>query len=883
MIRLLLLFGIFFYISLGSNSYSQEIEPDRTAINLFYDAEAYMYEQNFDAALRLLMRLEEIDPENPNIWYKIGVCYLHTRFFKSDAEKYLEKAVFYVNPDYKDDNHRERTAPLETFYYLGQAYRLNYKFDESLDAFNELLNRLDPRSSRDKPLIESVERQIQITNNAIYFTSNPVNAELRNMGPKINTRYTEHSPIVDLNESILIFTSRRPRPHQAPVNQDEDIFVSLKKHNVWQKPIRLGAPVNTEEHNESAIGLSIDGKQMFFFRSGYDFAGNIYVTNRLDENGLEWDEPQLLRDDINTKYEETHATIAPDGNSIFFTSNRRGGFGGKDIYVMRKLPNGTWSRPKILSDVINTPYNEETPFLHPDGVTMFFSSEGHNSMGGYDVFSTTMDRRGNFTKPVNLGYPINTPDDDVSYVMNLDGRRGYIASVKEGGFGDLDLYEILQEGIYYNNLIVYDGVVSDINNNIPEDLIINVRDARTGDNIGIYRPSNIDGRYLLVLFPDQSYEISYEASGHLIHSIEHVPTNEDMQSFSANFIPIELDPVLLQAYLMHDFVYFDDEDTHLDAEAEAILNGVVATVNSWEDESSNIIININLPIVGAHPEKNQNRVQSIREYLKKQNISEDIVYLDGMYPEGYVDVYGLDIRERVTMIAAKDLPVADTVYHFIEDTTVIRHILFDFDRFNVRAEYHDNLNQLAEYLLNNPNARIEIGGHTDWLGTNEYNYLLSYRRAKSVKDFLVDLGCNPANIITTKYGETQPIAANITPDGRDNPRGRRYNRRAEFSVIAQGIESYLMIEPFEIDESLLDREIYDGVKWTVQIFALKNKKPVEFFADLVGVKLHISEDGWHRYYVGEFDTRREARTALQNLRSMGYDPFIRKLSFFEDN
>ncbi len=863
------------------NLFSQEVKPDRTFINNFYNAEAYMYEMNYDEALTILLRLEEMDPHNPNIWYKIGICYLNSRVNKTRAEAYLERAVDYVNLNYKADNHRERSTPLETFLYLGQAYRLNYKFQESLDALNGLISRLNPKSSVDAALIEEAKREIEITNNAIYFVSNPVNAELRNLGPNINTKYTEHSPIVDINENMLVFTSRRPRSHEAANNQDEDIFVSRRVNNVWQAPVRLGEPINTVIHNEAAIALSMDGRQLFFYRSGYNNTGNVYVSERIDDFGYEWSNPKLIREDMNTKYLETHASLSPDGNSLFFTSNRRGGFGQRDIYVMRKLPNGEWSAPKNLGGIINTPYNEESPFIHPDGVTMFFSSEGHNSMGGYDVFYTTMDRQGNFTEPVNLGYPINTPDDNVAYIMNMDGRRGYIASGKEGGYGDLDLYEILQEGIYYNNLIVYDGIVSDINNNVPKDLKITVRDLNTAEQLGIYRPNSIDGKYLVVLFPDREYEISYEASGHLIHAIDYMPKDEDMRSFSTNFIPIELPPILLQAYLMHDFVYFDEEETELDAEAVKVLTKVLNVFRDWEDETNNLIVNISLPLIGADPVKDNKRSETIIDYLIRNNINKADIYIDGTYPEGFTDVYALDMRERRTAIAVADVPVVDEIEYHIEDTTVIENIFFAFDRFDIRPEYFDNLDRLGVFMLNNPNAQIEIGGHTDWLGTSEYNYLLSYHRAKAVKDYLVAKGCNPANIITTKYGKTQPIASNIGTDGKDNPAGRRLNRRAEFSVLAQGVESYLIVKPFEIDDRHLVADVAGSEKWTVQILALRNMKPVDFFADLMGVKLHISEDGWFRYYVGEFNSRREARQAMENLKRMGYEPFIRKLDFFE--
>lgn len=878
----------------GFSVSSQELSPDRTFIHHFYNAEAYMYEGNYDEALRLLFKMDELDPENPNTWYKIGFCYLQTRISKPQAVHYLKKAVEHVNPNYKEDNHRERSTPMVSYLYLGEAYRLNYEFELSLSAFYMLLEKIDVNDRSNRNLVQEIERAIEVTNNAIFFTNNPVNAELRNMGPAINTEYTEHSPTVDMNETMLVFTSRRPRPEQEQINQDEDIFISRKVNNVWQKPERLPYPINTDDHNESVVGLSLDGTMMFFFRSDFDHTGNLFVTNSYD--GINWTEPELLVGDINTQYKETHATMSPDGNALFFTSNRSGGLGGLDIYVTRRLPDGTWSEPKNLGDVINTPYNEDSPFIHPDGVTMFFSSEGHKSMGGYDVFYTTMDEAGNFTEPINLGFPINTPDDDVSYITNFNGRRGYIATVKDEGFGDLDIYEIVQDGIYKNNLIAYDGTVTDINNRVPEDVTVSVKDIHTHRPYGVYRPRKTDGEYVLILFPDRSYHITYEAPGHLTRFREITPTNEDFINFSQNFVANEIDPVLLESYLMHDYVFFDPDFVSLDPPAEEVLNKVIEKAEFWADEVENMIISINMPLIGVDTSKNIPRFNAISKYLMEYDIEAKDIYADGKYPAGYANVYALDIRERVIPFAELEMPIAaaeDVVY---ADTIYIENVLFAFDRSEIRRKYRENLDKLAEYLNLNPGARIEIGGHTDWIGHHEYNYLLSYRRAKAVKDYLVAKGNNPENIIMTKFGESNPLAPNVTPEGRDNPEGRRINRRAEITVLNQGTTSYLRVYPLvpegkaapEIktveEETVVEKTAEvktTEVKYTIQIFALRVKKPVDQFADLVGVKLHVSDDGWFRYYVGEFSTRREAVQAMRNLQEMGYEPFIRELSYFE--
>jgi outer membrane protein OmpA-like peptidoglycan-associated protein len=232
------------------------------------------------------------------------------------------------------------------------------------------------------------------------------------------------------------------------------------------------------------------------------------------------------------------------------------------------------------------------------------------------------------------------------------------------------------------------------------------------------------------------------------------------------------------------------------------------------------------------------------------------------------------------------------------DSVVIENILFDFNKYEIQKESYPNLDKLAAYLNENPSAKIEIDGHTDNIGSVNYNDILSYNRAKSAKDYLVSKGNNPENIITGKYGKTAPITNNLTPDGKDNPQGRKYNRRVEFKVLEQGKSAKLVIAKMIIDESYSsginsnnEEAIaktdnfarYEG-KYTIQIVALKKSKPVNSFNNLTGVKESLSKDGWYRYYVGEFNSYNEAKNAITNLNleKSEYSPFVRKLSFFEN-
>jgi len=858
--------------------FSQEIKPDRKFINKFYDAEAFMYEGNFDEALPLLLELHNMDPDNANVQYKLGYCYLNTRLNKKDALEYLEYSAEYINPDYKADNHKERKAPLECLLYLGQAYRFNFKFEKSLDVLNDLIGRLSPKNKEDAELIKIAEHEIEITNNAIYFVANPVDAEVKNMGSAVNTEFCDHSPVLDMNEEFLFFTSKRPRAGETEINQDEDVFISRNKNFVWQEANRMDDNVNSTM-NEASIGLSADAKTMFIFRSEGPNMGNVMVTH--SNNYTIWSDPVSLSAEINSKFRETHACLSPDGNTLYFVSNREGGVGGRDIYVMHLMPDNTWSEPKCLGPNINTIYDEETPFIHPDGVTMFFSSKGHNSMGGYDVFQVKMTGQDEFSEPKNLGFPINTPDDEVSYVLNADGRRAYMASAKDGGLGDLDIYEIIQSGIYINTMAVYNGQVTDINNQTPKNLKIRVFDKNDGKKVGVYR-SGTQG-YYLILQPGTDYVVQYEADGYLMAVTEVSPQKENVQSFQKKYVPIPLDPIVMMSFKYQNYVYFAKDDEKFTDQSVPALEDVI-TKNKASDK---LIVNVNY-IPGKEKEiLTKQRGENIVNYLVNNGFDRNNIYLNGGFPAGYKDIYCLDMREYVEY-AGTNLPVdtARTIKH-TGDTLYIENIFFAFDKFDIQSQYFANLNALADYLKLNPSAKIEIGGHTDWLGSNEYNYLLSYHRSKTVKDYLVSKGANAENLITTKYGEGTPIAQNAYPGGADDPVGRQYNRRAEFKVLAQGTESMLFVKPIVVktgtagSNDVQHTTTQPGGKFTIQIAALRSEVPVNQFADLVGVKLHVGADGWYRYYVGSFNTYGEAKASFDHLKSMGYEPFIRKISFFE--
>ena len=349
-------------------------------------------------ALTLYLDANKINPNNANLNYKIGICYLFTTDKQLGLE-HLEKAK-QLNPQ----------VNYELSYYLGRAYHLNHQFDKAIEYYNEFKRRLSPKefAVRGKEL----DKYIEECENGKELIKNPLYLKISNIGSTINSIYPDYTPVISADEEILFFTSRRPSTtggKRDPIDNKyyEDIFMATKSGSDW-KLSQPEKPLNSKFHDAS-IGLSPDGQTLYIYKG--DNGGDIYECVL---KGDKWVKPTPLPKEINTKYHESSASLGPDGRTLYFISDRTDGVGGRDIWVAYKNSKGKWSEVKNIRE-LNTPYDEEAVFIHPDGRTLYFSSQGHNSMGGYDIFKSTY-KDGYWSKPENLGVPINTADDDLYFV-----------------------------------------------------------------------------------------------------------------------------------------------------------------------------------------------------------------------------------------------------------------------------------------------------------------------------------------------------------------------------------------------------------------------------------------------------------------------------------
>lgn len=466
LLRLIILFAILPNLPVKAQ------DPDLK--ETFLEAESYFLFEEYNEALPLYLRIHRADPGNDNINYKIGVCFLNDPYQKEKSIRYLEDAADNTNPDFKINKFKERTAPLETFFYLGKAYLINNKIEKALENFEHFRDILDEKIYD----VELVEEQIRICKAAIDLRSKPIDFDRVNLSEPINTRFTDMNPIVSGDGKKMVYVSK--------LAFYDATFYTEKINGTWQPPRNI-IPELGVDGDVYPTCLSYDGTTMIIYRND-EFIGNLYVSKYIDG---QWSAMEKLGGHISTKYWESHGCLTKDGKTLYFTSNRKGGFGGLDIYRSDLQPDGQWGEPVNLGPIINTRYNEETPFITENGQYLYFSSYGHYNMGGYDVFFSKKDENGNWDQPVNLGYPINTTDDDLFFFPVNNGNNAYFSLYTDQGFGRHDIYYL---DVYSDNnprMYAIEGSL------FAEEGLITER-----DNVKIYLIDQLTGDTLMISVPD---------------------------------------------------------------------------------------------------------------------------------------------------------------------------------------------------------------------------------------------------------------------------------------------------------------------------------------------------------------------------------------------
>lgn len=676
-----LIFSTLFLV-IFSTSFSQEQDPEQA--RQYVEVAEGMIEGSmaYDDVRDIMVRAADLDTTFLKANFDAGE--LHMRTIGRDlAVKYFLR-VFRQDPDYRFDIQ----------YWIGRSYQMGLNFDKAIEYYNLYKERLASKSNyqgRDKVDLAAVERSIYECMNGKEFVANPGDYAIVNIGREINSEYEDYGPVLNGDETEIIFTSRRREDNlNENVFEDnkpyEDIFTSKKTADGWARATNIGPVVNTPYHN-SNLALSKDGNTLFIYND--DNGGDIYYSER-GANG-QWGQPVPLPGIINSSFNEKSISISTDERTLYFASDRPGGFGGIDIYRAVLDSRGQWSDVRNLGPKINTEFDEEGPFIDQDDVTLYFSSKGHKGMGGHDIFKSVFDPVANeWGEPENLGYPINTPDDDVYFVSSTDGKRAYYSSVKEDGMGYTDIYMIT----------------------IPEGL------------------KNIEP---------------------IVASVDTAATQKDPDPVVVE--KPETGPAV-EAVPLHFVV------TVVDAGTEAPLNARVRL----QGLRDNVIV----PSTGKGVGVTNFTIAAAQE--KDYRLS---VELEGyVFQNQTVKLQGAGSEPRTIDRTIRMQKLAVGV------SGVLRNIYFDFDKWSFKNESYNELNKLERMMAQNQNIQVEISGHTDNIGTWNYNMFLSRRRAEAVKDFLTGKGIDARRVKATGYGETKPLASN--DDEKD---GRELNRRVEFLVI----------------------------------------------------------------------------------------------------
>ena len=541
------------------------------------------------------------------------------------------------------------------YYNLASTELLIGEYKAATSHFNKFLEAKNVR----KDIINIAEQKLKQCDFAIEQIKNPVKFNPIDLGPNVNSIYDDYWPALTVDGKTLITTVLLPKEEAYISLHDstqEDFYVSYLKNKNWTKAVKLSSIINTR-FNEGALSISSDGDYCFFTAcgrsNGYGLC-DIYMAK--NENG-KWTRPVNIGRPVNSKYSEKQPSISSDGKTLYFSSNRPGGKGNMDLWVST-YENSRWSEPQNLGDSINTFNSEISPFIHHDNQTLYFASNGHLGMGGYDMFISRKDSAEKWSRPENLGYPINTFGEEFGMIINSEGNRALFSSDREKVTGR-DIYEFtLPEKVKPVSVNYVKGFVFDAKTNIKLEAEIELIDIETNKIITKKTSDKTSGKYLVCLPTNKNYALEVDKKGYLFFS----------ENFSLKNNNDSLNPYL-----------------------------------------------INIPL------------------------------------------YPINIGEKI----------------------ILKNIFFTTNSYELKKESHFELSKIIQLMNNNPDMKAEIAGHTDSTGTNEYNLELSQNRAKSVYNYLIKNSDLKNRLSYKGYGSSVPIATNNTILGRSK------NRRTEFIIITK--------------------------------------------------------------------------------------------------
>jgi outer membrane protein OmpA-like peptidoglycan-associated protein/tetratricopeptide (TPR) repeat protein len=614
---------LYFFSQNNTNSFEKDFDNAEKVFSEVYhegenEAISY-YKGSYSTARPLLINLYKQDTTNANIAFKIGVCYLSSRNERDVAIRYFKKAITSVSSDYKESSYKEKHAPIIAYKFLGDAYHLNYQFDNAIDSYNKFLGVMDEYKITNKKLQLEAKQKIEMCVTGKYLVTNPINIKIENLGINVNSAYADYSPVISADQNVIFFTSRRPESTGGEKDEDgnfyEDIYMCEKTPTGWAPAKNVGTSINTNEH-EATVGISPDGQTILIYKDDKG-DGNIYSTSL---KGEVWGAPVKLNENINSKYWEPSAFISADGNTLYFTSSRPGGYGGRDLYSSKKTPKGDWAKAVNLGPAINTAYDEDAPCIQSDGVTLAFSSNGHNTMGGFDVFSSQLSGNGTWSVPENVGYPINTTDDDIFYVISPDGRNAYYSSFRKEGRGEKDNYKATFIDRKETPLTLMKGKVINESGKPANDVEITVTDNATEEIVGIYHTNSKSGQYIFILTPGKNYNITYQQEDHLFYS-ENMEIPMETNYYEI-YKAIILPPIVVGSKITLNNIFFDFDKATLRTASNVELKNLVKLMKNNPTIKVEISGHTDSKGTANYNQKlSEERAKAVVNYMKYNGIS----------------------------------------------------------------------------------------------------------------------------------------------------------------------------------------------------------------------------------------------------------------------
>ena len=567
----------------------------------------------------------KLAPDDAEVNMRMGICQLNGPQ-RHKALPYLLRSRE-VKPDQARIN-----------FLVGFAHQLNAEWDKAIEAFEQ--HRRSASFQDPEPMYNQADKHIQECRNGRTLMAAPVGAAVRNVGSGINTPSSDYGALVTADGDLLLLTSRRPSPTNPKVNKAtgeyfEDIYFTRRKAGEWSTLQLMGAPVNTAG-NDASVGLFNDGRTMIIYRD-MGGSGDLFESSR---TGDQWSEPRPIGATINTPGHESSAWYSFDRQWLYFVSDRaEDNVGGQDIYRSPwNATAGQWGVPENLGPMVNTIHDEDGIFVHPDGRSIYFSSRGHTSMGGYDIFRSRLEN-GQWTKPENLGWPINSADDDLFFVLTADGSTGYFSSLRPDGAGEDDIYVVdflagtsgatddrtvgaakavvpAPEGA---GTVLLKGRVKDLALLGQMEATIELMDLQDATVVARFTSDPTTGEYMIVVPAGRDYAMHVKADGYLLHSeYIHVPAGQRGLDLA---VDIGMEPLSNGSRMELRNVFFPTGSAELQPTSMAELDQVLQMLQQNVD--------LRLEVSGhtdnaGPPEVNQRlseaRANSVRDHLVGKGI-----------------------------------------------------------------------------------------------------------------------------------------------------------------------------------------------------------------------------------------------------------------------